>query len=84
MTRRVTWYKPKRCPKGLSEYEFGALPQTIIVREIFYYIVIPGFRTERVSLITTLLDTTTYSSLELVELVTVQGGRRAIGQRAVR
>jgi hypothetical protein len=64
----VTWYKPKKCPKGLSGDEFEALPQTIIVREIFYYIVIPGFRTERVSLITTLLDTTTYSSLAIVKL----------------
>ncbi len=64
----VTWYKPKRCPKGLSLDEFDALPQTITVREIYYYIVIPGFRTQRVSLITTLLDTTTYSTLEIVGL----------------
>jgi hypothetical protein len=38
------------------------------VREIFYYIVIPGFRTQRVSLITTLLDKTTYPTLEIVRL----------------
>lgn len=38
------------------------------MREIFYYIVIPGFRTERVSLITTLLDNTIYSSLAIVKL----------------
>jgi IS4 transposase len=30
--------------------------------------VIPGFRTRRVSLITTLLDTTIYSTLEVVRL----------------
>ena len=64
----VTWNKPKTCPKGLSKDEFWLLPQTIIVREIYYYIVIPGFRTDRVSLITTLLDTTTYSSLAIVKL----------------
>lgn len=34
----VTWYKPKSCPKGLSLDEFDALPQTITVREIYYYI----------------------------------------------
>jgi hypothetical protein len=62
----VTWYKPTICPKGLSKDEFDTLPQTITVREIYYYIIIPGFRTQRVSLITTLLDATTYSSLELV------------------
>ncbi|MEH1844396.1 MAG: IS4 family transposase [Nostoc sp.] len=62
----VIWYKPQRCPKGLSKDEFDALPQTVNVREIYYYIVIPGFRTQRVSLITTLLDATTYSTLEIV------------------
>jgi hypothetical protein len=64
----VTWYKPKICPKGLSQDEFDALPQTITVREIYYYIVIPGFRTQRVSLITTLLDKVTYSTLDIVGL----------------
>ncbi|MEH2037982.1 transposase [Nostoc sp.] len=57
----VTWYKPRSCPKRLSKDEFDALPKTIIVREIYYYIVIPGFRTQRVSLITTLLDKSSYS-----------------------
>ena len=44
----VTWCKPNKCPQGLSKYEFDALPSTITVREIYYYIVVPGFRTERV------------------------------------
>lgn len=64
----VTWHKPKKCPKGLSESEFFTLPSTLTVREIYYYIIIPGFRTERVSLITTLLDAKTYPSLEIVKL----------------
>ena len=49
----VTWYKPKSCPKGLSKDEFDTLPQNITVRETYYYIFIPGFPTQRVSLITT-------------------------------
>ncbi len=64
----VTWHKPKKCPKGLSESEFLTLPSTLTVREIYYYIIIPGFRTQRVSLITTLLDTTNYPTLEFVKL----------------
>ena len=64
----VTWYKPKRCPQGLSKDEFDALPYTITVREIYYYIVIPGFRTQQVSLITTLLDKSSYPTLEIVGL----------------
>ena len=64
----VTWYKPKTCPKGLNKDEFNALPPSITVREIYYYIVIPGFRTQQVSLITTLLDEATYSTLAIVGL----------------
>ncbi len=64
----VTWYKPKTCPKGLDKDEFNALPSSITVREIYYHIVIPGFRTQQVSLITTLLDEATYSTLAIVGL----------------
>lgn len=64
----VIWHKPHKCPKGLSESEFAALPLTLVVREIYYYIFIPGFRTQQVSLITTLLDTKTYPSLKIVKL----------------
>jgi Transposase DDE domain len=64
----VTWYKPKNCPKGLNKDEFNVLPPSITVREIYYYIVIPGFRTQQVSLITTLLDKATYSTLAIVGL----------------
>ncbi len=38
------------------------------MREIYYYIIIPGFRTQRVSLITTLLDSTKYFTLEVLRL----------------
>lgn len=64
----VTWYKPKKCPKGLTQEEFDLLPNTFVVREIYFYILIPGFRTKQVSLITTLLDTKTYSTLDIVRL----------------
>jgi hypothetical protein len=64
----VIWHKPQKCPKGLSSEEFTSLPSILTVREIYYYIIIPGFRTSSVSLITTLLDTETYPTLELVKL----------------
>lgn len=64
----VTWYKPKSCPQGLSKDEFLALPASLTVREVYYYIVIPGFRTQRVSLITTLLDRASYPTLKIVQL----------------
>ncbi len=64
----VIWQKPHKCPKGLSQETFAALPLTLVVREINYYIIIPGFRTEQVSLITTLLDTEIYPTLDFVRL----------------
>lgn len=64
----VTWHKPHKCPQGLNKSEFADLPKTLIVREVYYYVFIPGFRTQQVSLITTLLDTTTYPTLALLRL----------------
>lgn len=64
----VTWYKPKTCPKGLTKEEFAALPKTLTVREVHYYIAIPGFRTKQVTLITTLLDANAYPPTQLVKL----------------
>ncbi|WP_181246540.1 IS4 family transposase [Chroococcidiopsis cubana] len=66
--RLVTWHKPQKCPQGLSESEFVTLPCTLTVREVCYYVIIPGFRTSSVSLITTLLESKIYPSLELVRL----------------
>ncbi len=64
----VVWHKPKKCPKGLTQEEFDSLPSTLIVREIYFYIIIPGFRTKQISLITTLLDEKTYSTVNIVRL----------------
>lgn len=65
---QVVWHLPKSCPKSLTLEEFTSLPKTLTLREVHYYIAIPGFRTSQVSLITTLLDTETYSTLDLVRL----------------
>jgi len=64
----VTGNKPRKCPNGLTQEEFDLLPETLTVREIYFYINIPGFRTKQVSLITTLLDKETYSTIEIVRL----------------
>lgn len=43
--RIEVWHRPKSRPKGLSPKEFVALPKTLTVRAIKYYIATPGFRT---------------------------------------
>ncbi len=42
--RLVIWHKPKTRPKGLSKDEFAQLPSSLILREVHYYIIIPGKR----------------------------------------
>lgn len=64
----VTWHKPRTRPKGLTKEEFAALPKTLKVREISYLINVAGFRTQRVSLITTLLDTDAFPTHAFTQL----------------
>jgi len=64
----VTWFRPKSCPSYLSKEEFATLPKTLVLREVQYYIVIPGYRTKHVKLITTLIDVDKYPLLKLMEL----------------
>ncbi len=64
----VTWHKPKSRPQGLSKEEFDSLPPHLLLREIHYYICIPGYRTKQVTLITTLLDAQLYPTVELVKI----------------
>ncbi len=66
--RLVTWQKPKSRPKGLSKEEYDSLPKTLTVREIHYFIRIPGRRTQEVTLITTLLDEEAYPTREFLKL----------------
>jgi hypothetical protein len=64
----VLWNKPKSRPKGLSKEEFAALPLDLVLREVHYYIAIPGFRTKQVTLVTTLVDAVEYPIGELMRL----------------
>lgn len=64
----LTWLKPKTCPRGLTKEDFAALPKTQKIREVFYSIEQPGFRTQSVSLITTLLDTDDFPTTAFTQL----------------
>ena len=52
----------------MSEAEYRALPESIVVREVRYRIDAPGFRTREVTLVTTLLDAEMYPAEELASL----------------
>jgi len=54
--------------KGLKRKLFDQLPQQILLREVRFHIPIKGFRTEDVTLVTTLLDAKFYTRTDLAEL----------------
>ncbi len=56
----VEWTRDKSCPNWLSSGHRKRLPATLLVREITFAVGVPGFRTESVTVATTLLDPETY------------------------
>jgi hypothetical protein len=64
----VEYFKPTRVPAWLSEEEYARLLKSITVREVRYRIDTPGFRTNEVTLVTTLIDAEAYPAAALAEL----------------
>src|SRR6516165_1053347 len=64
----VEYFKPAERPERMTEAEYRALPESIVVRELRYRIEVPGFRTQEVTLVTTLWDAELYSAAALAEL----------------
>ena len=52
----IEWKRPSQRPKSMTEEEFALLPESIPLRVVRYTIAQAGFRTEKVTLVTTLLD----------------------------
>jgi len=65
---RVTWTRPKTVPPGMSLLAWLALPATLDVRLVRFTVSEPGFRTRRVTLVTTLLDAQKYTVVALAAL----------------
>ena len=63
----VRWFKPKDKPEWMSQEQYDALPDSIIVRELRYHTNRKGFRTKVVTLVTTLLDPQEYPARELAD-----------------
>jgi len=64
------WHKPPRAAKqrGLSDGTWGAWPEHIEVRRMRVGVNKPGFRTQILHLVTTLLDATRYSKADVATL----------------
>jgi hypothetical protein len=64
----VVWTKPLQRSAGCTPEAFAALPATLTLRMVRYLVKSPGFRTEEVVLITTLLDPIACPASELAAL----------------
>ena len=64
----VVWRRPEARPEWMSAEAFAALPAELMLRELRYTITRPGSRTRTVTLVTTLIDASTYSAEALAEL----------------
>ena len=65
---RMTWTKPAQGPKGCPPESWAALPETLTVRIVRYRVETPGYRSEEVTLVTTLLDPVAFPAPALAEL----------------
>ena len=65
---QVVWSKPQQRPQHMSPEAFGALPLTLMVREVSLRLSRPGWREQDLIVVTTLLDAERYSAAQLTEL----------------
>jgi hypothetical protein len=64
----VEWFKPEEKPDWMTAEDYAALPEGLELRELRYEIHRPGFRTRKVTLVTTLLDGERYTAEALAGL----------------
>jgi hypothetical protein len=62
----VTWSRPQQ--SALSPEELASLPETLTVREVCFQVEKPGFRSQKIILVTTLLDAQQYPKAQLAAL----------------
>jgi len=66
--RIFTWEKPMQCPKTLPKHLYELLPDTLSVRVLRFTIPNKGFRSQTITVVTTLLDAMTYPKDEVARL----------------
>jgi len=66
--RLWVWTKPRYPVKGWTAEQWQGLPDRLKVRVVERAIDVPGFRTEKITLVTTLTDASEFSAEELVAL----------------
>jgi hypothetical protein len=65
--RLITWTKPAR-PEWMDEATYGAIPDTLTLREVRFCIAAPGRRVKVLTVVTTLIDPQQYSREDIAAL----------------
>ena len=65
--RLVTWQRPQR-PAWMDETVYATIPETLTLRMMRFQIVVPGRRTQSITIVTTLVDPKEYSAEAIAEL----------------
>jgi hypothetical protein len=63
----VVWHKPAR-PAWLDEATYQQLPEALTLREVGISVTLPGFRSKRIVVVTTLRDATAFGRQDLADL----------------
>jgi len=65
--RVVEWRRPK-CPEWMDEATYATIPATLRLRQILVEVHEPGFRVEKLVVVTTLLDAERYPTQDIAQL----------------
>ena len=66
--RLVTWTKPASRPKGFTKRQWKVIPESLALRILHIQVDVPGFRTESIVVVTTLIDPISYPLEDLAKL----------------
>jgi hypothetical protein len=66
--RLFTWSKPRSKPRYLPHFLWKLIPAELPVRVLRFQLQVPGFRSESVTLVTTLIDAQVYPAQEVAQL----------------
>jgi hypothetical protein len=63
----ITWTRPAK-PAWMADQDYERIPETLTLREVRFHVVVPGRRTETLTVVTTLTDPEAYSAEDIAQL----------------
>ena len=63
----VVWTKPQR-PDWMAPATYETIPQTMTLRELQFQVIQPGYRTQEITIVTTLTDAEVYTKADIAQL----------------